>query len=86
MPEDLQRMPPIGADWTLTEQPQQLAVTLSIGIPEHITVRRNIHTGMIEIDDLRIEDLITLRDSISEQIIALQAQQNGFGNIGWESL
>lgn len=82
MADDLQQAPPVGTTWTPPASAPQLAVMLMINVPDHATVRRNALTGQIEIDEISIADLISLRDSISEQIIRLQKQERD----GWEAL
>jgi hypothetical protein len=78
----LQQMPPVGATWTPPKAEPQMAVALFINVPEHASVRRNAATGQIEIDNIQIADLISLRDSISEQITTLQNQDQNT----WEPL
>lgn len=84
MDKDLQQLPSIGAVWAATPPTQipMFSVTLTINVPTHAKVARHTLTGQIEISEIQIADLISLRDSISEQIVALQAQEQS----GWEPL
>ena len=82
MSEDLQRMPPIGANWSAQPVPRT-AVELMINVPDHAEVLRNTLTGQVQIKNLQIEDLISLRDALTEQITTLQQQK---ARNGWEPL
>jgi hypothetical protein len=77
MPGALQKKPPVAAQWTPPPpppDPEPFRVTMLINVPDYATVRRNATTGQVEIDDLVVEDLMALRDSIGEQIVSIQQQ------------
>jgi hypothetical protein len=72
---------PIGVEWKPVEEEkpvQTITVTLVINVPEHAHVSRNVATGQIMIDDITVNDLTDLRDSISDQINEVQKRN------GWE--
>lgn len=81
MSDDLQRGAPIGVEWKPVEEEkpvQTITVTLVNDVPEHAHVSRNVATGQIMIDDITVNDLTDLRDSISDQINEVQKRN------GWE--
>lgn len=78
---DLQRTSPIGTDWEPPKfDPELAGILLSINIPDHARVRRNTITNVVEISDLRLSDLISLRDALGEQISKIARGE------GWEEL
>lgn len=78
-----QQVPKVGATWTPVP-PVEERVSLFINCPPDYHVRRNQETGQIEIENLLIEDLVGLRNSIDEQIAQLQSQVAE--KRGWQSL
>jgi len=81
MSKELQHIPPVETSWQAEPVPQ-LAVELIIHVPEHATVSRHAQTGQIQFTNLRIEDLISLRDALTKQIAELGRQELN----GWEPL
>jgi hypothetical protein len=75
MADELQQFSPVGTTWVPNNNPAtQLAVTLTINVPEYANSRRNAITGQIEINALQFADLVSLRNSIDEQIVMLRQQ------------
>jgi predicted acyltransferase (DUF342 family) len=72
----------VGADFAIGNQTAAVAVQLTINVPDYATVRRSSITGQVEIDQISLDDLVSLRDSIAEQITAIQEQLAR----QWESL
>lgn len=79
-----QQVPKVGATWTPVPPVVEERVSLFINCPPDYPVRRNQETGQIEIENLVIEDLVGLRNSIDEQIAKLQGQARE--KRGWQSL
>lgn len=72
---DLQRIT-LGAQWAAEAVNPDLdvGVELWINIPDYAAVERNPVTGQVAIREIRLSDLISLRDSIDAQITQIQDQ------------
>jgi len=74
----------VGATWSPPSPQPTIRITLAINIPEYSAVRRNSVTGQVEITEVTQADLISLRDSLNEQIA--QIEQGSMVDDGWEVL
>ncbi len=78
--KDLQQLPPVATTWTPIPEQPPIAITPTINIPDYAQVRRNALTGVVEISDITMADLVSLRDALTNQIIKLEQGD------GWEPL
>lgn len=77
-------VPKVAATWTPVPPVVEERISLFINCPPEYPVKRNHETGQIEIENLLIDDLIGLRNSIDQQITELQG--NSREKRGWETL
>ncbi len=89
MDKDLQQLPSVGATWAAPAPEVMVpvfSVTLTINVPTHAKVSRNTLTGQVQFEEILIEDLENLRDSIDQQIVMLREEERRLMADTWEPL